>query len=64
MYVPSTPVANNDAEGKDEEDLEVARSANLKCSIVDMVGRVDNKVGVVVKNSDMVVCLLVSKEAS
>ena len=64
MSVPSTPVANTDAEGKDEEDTRVAISANLKCSIVEVVGREDNRVGVVVANSDMVVGTMVSKEAS
>ena len=42
----------------------MSSAANLKCSIVEVVGRVDNRVGVVVKNSNMVVGLLVSKEAS
>ena len=42
----------------------VANAANLKCSIVEVVGRVGNKVGDVVTNSDMVVGPLVSKDAS
>ena len=42
----------------------MANAANLKCSIVEVVGRVDNRVGAVVKNSDMVVGLLFAKEAS
>ena len=39
----------------------MANVANLKCSIVEVVGRVGNKVGVVVTNYDMVVGPLVSK---
>ena len=38
--------------------------SNLKCSIVEVVGRDDNRVVVVVTNFDMVVGLLVAKEAS
>ena len=41
----------------------MASSANLKCSIVEVVGRDDNSM-VSVVNFDMVVGLLVSKEAS
>ena len=37
----------------------MANAANLKCSIVEMVGRVGNKVGGVVTNFDMVVGPLV-----
>ena len=33
----------------------MASSANLKCSIVEVVGRDNNRVGVVVTNSDMMV---------
>ena len=39
-------------------------AANLKCSIVEVVGRVGNKVGDMVKNYDMVVGPLVTKEVS
>ena len=42
----------------------MANAANLKCSIVKVVGRVGNKVGAVVKISNMVVGPLVAKEAS
>ena len=42
----------------------MASFANLKRSIVEVVGRDDNTVGAVVTNSDMVVGLLVAKEAS
>ena len=41
----------------------MANSANLKCSIVEVVGRDDSRVGDVV-NFGMVVGLLVAKEAS
>ena len=66
-YIPvlSTRVVNIDAEkNEEEEDTGVASSANLKCSIVEVVGRDYNRVVVVVTNSDMVVGLLVAKEAS
>ena len=42
----------------------MASSANLKCSIVEVVGRDAHRVGDVVTNSSMVVGLLVAKEAS
>ena len=42
----------------------MSNDANLKCSIIEVVGRVDNKVGDMVRNYDMVVGLLVSKKAS
>ena len=42
----------------------MASSANLNCSIIEVVGRDDNRVGVAVTNSDMVVSLLFSNEAS
>ena len=42
----------------------MANAVNLKYSIVEVVGRVGIKVGVVVTNSDMMVGPLVSKEAS
>ena len=35
----------------------MASFTNLKCSIVEVVGRDDNRVGVVVMNSDMLVGL-------
>ena len=35
----------------------MASSANLKCSIVEVVGRDDNRVGTVVMNSDILVGL-------
>ena len=40
-----------------EEDTEVANSANLNCSIVEVVDMEDNRVGVVVENYDMLVGL-------
>ena len=42
----------------------MSNAANLKCSIVEVVGRDFNKVGTVVTNSNMVVGTLVSNEAS
>ena len=42
----------------------MANASNLKCSIVEVVGKVGNKVEAIVTNSDMVVNPLVSKEAS
>ena len=42
----------------------MANAANLKCSIIDVVGRDDNRVEDVVTNSNMVVGPLVAKEAS
>ena len=63
--IPSTPLANTNVVKNDkEEDTGVANAAKLKWSIVEVVVRVGNKVGVVVKNSDMVAGPLVSKEAS
>ena len=41
----------------EEEGTEVANSANLNCSIVEMVDMEDNRVGVVVENSDMLVSI-------
>ena len=58
MLVPSIPMANTDAEENEEEEEEgtgMAISANLKCSIVEAVGRDDNRVGDVVRNYDMFV---------
>ena len=37
----------------EEEGIEVVSYANLRCSIVEVVGMEDNRVGVVVENSDM-----------
>ena len=42
----------------------MANATNLKCSIVEVIGRVGNKVGNVVTNFDMVVGPLVAKEPS
>ena len=42
----------------------MANATNLKCSIVKVVGRDDNRVGAMVTNYDMVLGLLVSMEAS
>ena len=42
----------------------MANAAKLKCSIIEVVGRVCSKVGDVVTNSNMVVGPLVAKEAS
>ena len=41
---------------KNEEDKEgtgMASSANLKCSIIEVIGRDDNSVGAMVMNFDM-----------
>ena len=54
--VASIPMANATAEHI-EEDTGVASSANLKCSIVAVVGRDNNRVGDVVTNYDMSVGL-------
>ena len=56
MLVPSIPMANTDAEENEEEEeggTRMANSSNLKCSIVEVVGRDDNRVGDVVTNFDM-----------
>ena len=51
-------MTNIDAkENEEEEDTGVASFSNLKCSIVGVVGRDYNMVGVVVMNSDMLVGL-------
>ena len=42
----------------------MASSTNLKCSIIEVVGRYDNRVGAVVTNFNMVVGVLVAKDAS
>ena len=41
----------------EEEDTEVANSANLNCSIVEVVDTEDNRVEVAVESSDMLVGL-------
>ena len=48
----------------EEEDTEVANSASLNCSIVEVVDTEDNRVEVVVKSYDMLIGLWVAKEAS
>ena len=56
MLLPSTLVANIDAEqNEEEEDTWVASFSNLKCSIIEANGREDNRVGVIGMNSDMLV---------
>ena len=45
------------AEIEEEEGTKVASSANLNCSIVEVVDTEDNRVGVVVESSDMLVDL-------
>ena len=57
MLVPSIPVANTDAEQNEEEKegTGIVSSANLKCSIIEVVGRDEDSVGVVVTNSNMLV---------
>ena len=59
MLVPSIHVANTDAKQNEEEEegTGMASSANLKCSIVEVVGRDDSRVGAVVTNFDMLVGL-------
>ena len=42
----------------------VANSANLNCSIVEVVDTKDNRVDVVVESLDMLIGLYVAKEAS
>ena len=57
MLVPSIPVANTDAKENEEEEegTGITNSANLKYSIIEVVNRDDNRVGVVVTNSNMLV---------
>ena len=57
MLVPSIPVANTDAEKNEEEEEGTGMEifSNLKCSIVEVAARDDNRVGDVVTNFDMLV---------
>ena len=56
MLVPSTLVANIYAEENEgEENTGVASSTNLKCSIVEVIGRDDNRVWFVVSNYDILI---------
>ena len=57
MVVLSILVTNICATKIEEEGTEVASSANLRYSIVEVVGMVDNIVGVVVESSGMLVGL-------
>ena len=59
ILVPSILVENTDAEQNEEEEegTRMASSTNLKYSIVEVVSRDDNRVGVVATNSDMLVGL-------
>ena len=53
MVVLSILVTNISIVGIEEEGNEVANSANLNCSIVEVVDTEDNRVEVVVKILDM-----------
>ena len=64
MVVLSTLVTNIVYVEIEEEGAKVANSANLNCSIVEVVDMEDNRVGVVVESSGMLVDLSVAKEAS
>ena len=64
MVVLSTLVTNIAAAKIEEEGTEVANSANLNCSIVEVVDMDNNRVEVVVEIFDMLVGILVSREAS
>ena len=57
MLFPSIPMANTDAEQNEEEEegTRMVSSANLKCSIVEVVGRDDNRLGVAEINFNMLV---------
>ena len=55
MVVLSILVTNFSAAEIEEEGIEVNSSSNLRCSIVEVVGMEDNKVGVVVESSGMMV---------
>ena len=57
MLIPSIHVADTDVEKNEEEEegTGMASFANLKCSIIEVMGRDDNSVGVVVMNFDMLV---------
>ena len=57
MLVLSILVANITVAKIEEEGIEVASSANLNCSIVEVVDTEDNRVEVVVESSDMMVGL-------
>ena len=57
MVFLSTLVANIAAVEIEEEGSGVANSANLNCSIVDVVDMDDNRVEVEVESSDMLVGL-------
>ena len=57
MVFLSTLVTNIAATKIEEDGTEVASSANLNCSIVEVVDMEDNRVGVVVENSGMSVGL-------
>ena len=57
MLFLSILVTNIVAVEIEEEGTKVANCANLRCSIVEVVGMEDNRVGVVVENSGMLVCL-------
>ena len=64
MVFFSILVSNIVAAEIEEEGTEVANYANLNCSIVEVVDMEDNRVQVVVENSDMMVGLMAVKEAS
>ena len=55
MVVLSTLVTNISTTEIMEEGTEVANSANLNCSIVEVVDMEDNRVEVVVESFDMLV---------
>ena len=57
MVILSILVTNISVVKIEEEGTEVANSANLNCSIVEVVDTEDNRVGVVVESSDMLVDL-------
>ena len=57
MVVLSTLVTNIAAMEIEEEGTEVANSANLNCSIIEVVDMEDNRVGVAVEKYDMLVGL-------
>ena len=64
MVVLSILVTNIAIVKIEEEGTEVANSANLNFSIVEVVDTEDNRVEVVVESLDMLVDLYVSKEVS
>ena len=57
MAILSILVTNIDVVKIEEEGIEVASFDNLRCSIVEVVGMEDNRVGVVVESSEMLVGL-------